>query len=161
MSPLLTRQPGGPSTDTAQPPRPTLRRVRSAPGATDDVDPGPAPPATMTPAWCPRPGARETATVVLRIACEVLDGRRPPAHLADHVDGSVLRYWRTAAAVRHCAGPVRPRSAARFARMRLCHPHPEVAEVAVAVELDGGVRALAARFDHRGGRWRCTAIRLG
>lgn len=99
--------------------------------------------------------------MVLRLACEVLDGRRPPTQLATHVDESVVRYWR-AVAERRRTRPGRPTPGrARFARMRLCHPHAEAAEVAVAVELDGGIRALAARFDHRDGRWRCTAIRLG
>lgn len=103
----------------------------------------------------PAPGVRESVTHVLRLACEVLDGRRPHTHLACHVDESVLRYWRAAASGR------RVRSPARFARVRITHPHPGAAEVAVAVELDGGVRALAARFDLAGPHWRWTAARLG
>lgn len=101
------------------------------------------------------PGVRESVTHVLRLACEVLDGRRPHTHLTCHVDESVLRYWRVAASRR------RVRSRARFTRIRIAHPHPAAAEVAVAVELDGGVRALAARFDRVGPHWRWTAARLG
>jgi hypothetical protein len=140
--------------------RPRLRRVVYEPG------PGDAPlrtvPAGSTP---PRPGpppvadpsaAREPITRLLRLACEVLDGRRPVTQLATHADESVLRCWRAAAARR----PVH-RSPARFHRVRLCHPRPDAAEVAVAVELDGGVRALAARFELHAGRWRWTAVRLG
>ncbi len=92
---------------------------------------------------------------MLRLACEVLDGRRPAGQLAGHVDDSVLRYWRTATERR------RVRTPARFRRMRVSHPHHTAAEVAVALELDGRVRALAARFDLTDGRWRCTALRLG
>lgn len=138
--------------------RPRLRRVayepapgeaplRAAPAA--PARPGPAPVADP-------PAAREPITRLLRLACEVLDGRRPATQLAAHADESVLRCWRLAAARR----PVH-RSPARFRRIRLCHPRPDAAEVAVAVELDGGVRALAARFDLRDGRWRWTAVRMG
>lgn len=140
--------------------RPRLRRVvyepapgeaplRTAPAGSAPIRP--APPPAVVP-----PDAREPITRLLRLACEVLDGRRPATHLAPHADPSVLRCWRAAAQRR----PAR-RSPARFRRVRLCHPRPDAAEVAVAVELDGGVRALAARFDLRGGRWRWTAVRLG
>lgn len=136
---------------------PRLLRVGYEPGG-----PGPAP-APARPARPPavpspvptQPGAREAVTHTLRIACEVLDGRRPHSHLACHVDASVLRYWRAAANRR------RVRSRARFSRVRISHPHPEAAEVAVAVEIDGRVRALAARFDRTDRHWRWTAVRLG
>jgi hypothetical protein len=45
--------------------------------------------------------------------------------------------------------------------MRLCLPAPGAAEVAAVCGIDGRVRALAARFERRGGRWLCTAVRLG
>jgi hypothetical protein len=35
-----------------------------------------------------------------------------------------------------------------------------VAEAAVTCQVDGAYRALAARFEHTDGRWRCTAVRL-
>jgi hypothetical protein len=44
--------------------------------------------------------------------------------------------------------------------MRLCLPRSGVAEVAVTCELDGRVRALAARFEHRRAGWCCTVLRL-
>lgn len=134
-----------------------LRRIGYEPDpAAPDVG-LPAPPDRPYPAPQPPipPGARESATHVLRLACEVLDGRRPAAQLAAHVDDAVLRYWRSAADRR------RVRTPARFRRMRVSHPHHAAAEVAVTVELDGQVRALAARFDLCDDRWRCTAIRLG
>ncbi|MHA6785106.1 Rv3235 family protein [Pseudonocardia saturnea] len=140
--------------------RPRLRRVvyEPAPGeAPLRAAPAPAHPApTARPPAVDPPAAREPITRLLRLACEVLDGRRPLSQLAAHADESVLRCWRVTAARR----PVR-RSPARFRRVRLCHPHPDAAEVAVTVELDGGVRALAARFERHGERWRWTAVRIG
>ncbi|MCO1654701.1 Rv3235 family protein [Pseudonocardia humida] len=95
---------------------------------------------------------------VLRIVIEVLDGRRPPAHLDAAADPSVLRYWRAAREVRRTGTPT------RLGRMRVCLPAPGVAEVAAVCTVDGRVRALAARFE-RGGTglrgWRWTAVRLG
>jgi hypothetical protein len=86
---------------------------------------------------------------------EVLDGRRPPAQLAVHVEPPVLRYWRAAAQQRLVRSP------ARFARIRLCLPRCGVAEVAVTCDIDGRARALAARFERDPRGWRCTALRLG
>lgn len=100
--------------------------------------------------------ARRAVARVLRVALEVLDGRRPATQLAGHADPSVLRCWRVAAQQR------RVRSPARARRMRLCQPRPGVAEVALVCDLDGTVRAIAARFEHTPARagWRCTALRL-
>lgn len=130
-------EPGGPDGPPVTP-RAVLRRPPPAPPAPDE-----------------EPGARAAVTGVLRIACEVLDGRRPPAHLARHAEPAVVRYWRVAAQRRHVRAP------ARFGRIRMCHPRAGCAEVAVTVLLDGGVRALAARFEHDGDRWRAVAVRLG
>jgi hypothetical protein len=91
----------------------------------------------------------------LRTALEVLDGHRPIAQLADLFAPPALRYWLTATRQHRGPGP------ARFIRMRLCLPRSGVAEVAVTVEIDGRPRALAARFERRGTRWLCTAVRLG
>jgi hypothetical protein len=44
--------------------------------------------------------------------------------------------------------------------MRLCLPRSGAAEVAVTCELDGRVRALAARFERRRAGWCCTVLRL-
>lgn len=133
-------------------------RYEPAPGEDPPVPPaaprpsGPAPEAVDDP-----PGAREAITRLLRLGCEVLDGRRPTAQLAAHSEDEVVRYWRVVAARR----PAARRSPARFRRLRLCHPRPDAAEAALAVELDGQVRALAARFDLQDGRWRWTAVRIG
>ncbi|WP_240157658.1 Rv3235 family protein [Pseudonocardia broussonetiae] len=141
-------------------PGPHLRLVRYEPAPGEAP---PEPPAAPRPSGPPAgvtddpPGAREAITRLLRLGCEVLDGRRPTAQLAAHSEEEVVRYWRVVAARR----PAARRSPARFRRVRLCHPRPDAAEVAVAVELDGGVRALAARFDLRDGRWRWTVVRIG
>lgn len=141
--------------------RPVLRRLCYEPEPGRAGGPPITPRAVLSrPPPTPRapdeePGARAAITGVLRIACEVLDGRRPPAHLARHADPAVLRYWRVAAQRRHVRTP------ARFGRIRLCHPRAGCAEVAVTVLLDGGVRALAARFEHDGERWRAVSVRLG
>ncbi|WP_226369953.1 Rv3235 family protein [Pseudonocardia oceani] len=139
---------------------PHLRLVRYEPAPGEDPPVPPAAPRPSAPApdaVDDPPGAREAITRLLRLGCEVLDGRRPTAQLAAHSEEEVVRYWRVVAARR----PAARRSPARFRRVRLCHPRPDAAEVAVAVELDGGVRALAARFDLRDGRWRWTVVRIG
>jgi Family of unknown function (DUF6459) len=132
-----------------------------------DVEPGPGAADLSAPARRTGPSmseqappaesieARHAITRQLRTALEVFDGRRPPAHIADQVAPSVLRYWRAAAQQRH------PRRPSRFTRIRLCLPRSGVAEVAVTCEVDGRVRALAARFERTRGRWLCTALRLG
>ncbi len=85
----------------------------------------------------------------------MFDGNRPAAHIAGRASPSVLRYWQVATQRR------RPRTAARFSRLRLCLPRHGVAEVAVTCEVDGRARALAARFERARTGWCCTALRLG
>ena len=146
--------------------RPRLRRVRYEPepgGSAAEPPLLPALPASVVVEPVATPAQVAAAHVgvarVLRAALEVLDGRRPVRHLDDHVTESVLRYLRAAARQRQARSPTRMR------RMRLCLPRPEVAEVAVACDMDGRVRAIAARFEQvdavAAGRWRCTALRLG
>jgi hypothetical protein len=120
--------------------------------------PRPPAPSAVPDAAAELAEARHSVGRILRLALEVLDGRRPPVHLTGHVATPVLRYWRAAAQQRNVRSP------ARFSRMRLCLPGPGIAEVAVACAMDGRVRALAARFeraDDAGTGWRCTALRLG
>ena len=137
-----------------------LRRARYEPEPGDDgapvlrrrVVPPVRPPATPAEVA----DASHRIAPVLRLALEVLDGRRPPAHLGGHATPPVLRYWRAA------CGQRRVRSPARLRGMRVCLLSPSVAEVAAVCAIDGRVRALAARFErgqHR--RWTCTAVRLG
>lgn len=132
-----------------------MRRAAYEPGRGSARARAAPPPAAGVPALPHHPDAPEAIGRVLRLAGEVLDGRRPAGHLAPHAEPAVLRCWRLTTAGR------RRRSAVRFGPLRLSHPRTGVAEVAVAVELDGGVRALAARFDLARDGWRWTAVRLG
>jgi hypothetical protein len=98
--------------------------------------------------------AHHAATRILRLALEVLDGRRSPLQLAPHFAPRALRYWRA------ITGQRTARSPARHGRIRLCMPCPGVAEIAVTCRIDGAHRALAARFEHADDRWRCTTVRI-
>jgi hypothetical protein len=98
--------------------------------------------------------AHRAATRILRLALEVLDGRRSPLQLAPHFTPAALRCWRATAGQRTARAP------ARHGRLRLCMPCSGVAETTVTCRVDGAYRALAARFEHADGRWRCTAVRL-
>jgi hypothetical protein len=98
--------------------------------------------------------AHHAATRILRLALEVLDGKRSPLQLAPHFAPRPLRYWRAATGQRVTRVPV------RHGRIRLCMPRSGVAEIAVTCRVDSAIRALAARFEHTDGRWRCTAVRL-
>jgi Family of unknown function (DUF6459) len=146
--------------------RPRLRRVCFEPGsggsrpappqAPHPVEPvEPVEPVDTGVADRERMDAHAAVARILRLALEVLDGRRPPAQLEAHFGRAALRYWRVKVEQR------RPRSPARLGRIHLCLPAPGTAEAAAACFVDGRVRALAARFDRTGGRWRCTAVRLG
>lgn len=144
---------GGPLRTPPAPPVPRLRPAR-CPAAAARVSPAVAEPPAV-PRLPDHPEARVAVTRVLRLACEVLDGRRPPEHLAAHAEPIVLRYWRAARGTR------RPASPTRIGRPHLQHPREGAAEVAAALEVAGRPRALAARFDLVDGRWRWTAVRLG
>lgn len=127
--------------------------LATAPAAT--AHPTTAHPTTADPTTADLAEAHRAVTHVLRLALEVFDGRRPLAHLAGHVEPSVLRYWRAATQQRRVRAP------ARFSRIRLCLPRSSIAEVAVTCDVDGRPRAVAARFERRRAGWRCTTLRLG
>jgi hypothetical protein len=143
------------------PPVPRLRAMRYEPEP--DEPPVrvalPLPPVAAPPADLPGDdGVGHRAQQVLRLALEVLGGRRPAAHLAGQLAPAALRYLRAAEARRP------PGSApGRLTSLRLCRPHPRAAEVAAVYRLDGRARALAARFERCGddpGDWRCVVLRL-
>jgi hypothetical protein len=128
----------------------------------------------------PQPdGAPETAVLrgraghVVRLALEVLDGRRPLAHLTPYLEPSALRYLRAA----HAQRPVvRPPS--RLTSLHVSRPCADAVEVAAVYRLGGRARALAARFEAPardgtasknaapdghpagGADWRCVTLRL-
>lgn len=145
------------------PSKPRLRRMRyePEPGEADDTPPCPVraepPPVNPEPAGPDDAAVRHALVGVLRHAMEVLDGRRPHAQLSRHFEPPAQRYWRAATLQRQVRSP------ARIGRMVLCLPRPDAAEVAATCEIDGRVRALAARFERAdpGATWRCTALRLG
>lgn len=140
---------------------PRLRLVRYEPEPGDDPPQPPSPrpvvPAAAIPAVGPDRVVRQVTAHVLRIALEVLDGRRPLAHLGRHLDAPALRYWRAAVG----AGSARPVTPSQVRRILLCQPCVGVAEVSAVCRIHGRTRALAARFEAADGGWRCTVLRLG
>lgn len=154
-----------PAPATAAPPSiPRLRLVHYEPDPEEEAGvatrplrtaaiPRPAPAPLPTP---PDERVSQHIQLVLRLALEVLDGRRPVAQLGAFVDPSTLRYLR--AAGRRGSGP------SRLTSLRMCRPRPDAVEVAAVYRVDGRARALAARFeqlDDRSESWRCVAVRLG
>lgn len=99
----------------------------------------------------------ELLTRVLRLAMEVLDGRRPLTQLAPHFSRRALRYWRVAAEQRIVRAP------ARIERVITGFPRKGAVEVAAVCAIDGRIRALCARFEQASttARWQCTELRLG
>lgn len=161
---LLDRAPLAPS--PPGPPRARLRRMRyepepgTAPGP-ERARAGTGPTGSGTtvsgPVVADPDSVRRALSGPLRLAMEVLDGRRPPAHLTHHFAPAPMRYWRVASQQRRFRAP------SRMLRVLLCLPRAGAAEISAVCEIDGRVRALAARFEQRdaGGPWRCTALRLG
>jgi hypothetical protein len=106
---------------------------------------------------------------VLRLAFEVLDGRRPLAQLAPHLTPGTARYLRAAIALRP---PMREPT--RMTSLHVGRPRIGVAEVAAVYRRGPRARVVAARFERgrtrsspaRGPRstdrpeWRCVALRL-
>lgn len=135
------------------PHRPVLRRlvdILPAPAATL---PAPLPPAV--PAV--DPAAAVQVERVLRVAVEILGGRRPVRQLSPVLRPDVLAQLVTLQAV---AGCLQPRAGKVLTRQQ----GPGVLEAVALVGLSTGVRALAARFEKRaegaGSRWLCTALQL-
>jgi len=112
------------------------------------------PPEPYVPPPMDTQGVRRSVGTTLRLAVEVLDGRRPPEQLATRLDPGTLGRWRAARACRRTSG------VSRLLRLRLCLPHAEAAEVAAVCRVDGRVRALAARIERHGPAWTCTHLQL-
>jgi hypothetical protein len=137
------------------PPRLCPLRYEPSPGVRAVVAPGTSPP--PEPFVAPpvdTAGVRRSVGTTLRLAVEVLDGKRPPEQLATRLDPGTLGRWRAARACR------RTSAVSRLLRLRVCCPHAEAAEVAAVCRVDGRVRALAARFERRGPAWTCTLLQL-
>lgn len=143
---------------------PRLRRMHyepepggPEPGDAAGLPPPPPRPVTHATARVDRDAVQTALAGVVRLAMEVLDGRRPPAQLTHHFDAPALRYLLAAARQRQVRAP------ARVKRMVLCLPRAGAAELAAVCDIDGRIRALAARFERADptAAWRCTALRLG
>jgi hypothetical protein len=152
---------------TTAPSRPLPRTADAAPRLRRaGYEPAPGRPAALPRSSAAARAARPLVTTahpvdahrriapLLRVALEVLDGRRPPGHLDPHVSPAARRYWRAA------RGQRRDRTPARLLRLRVCVPAPGAAEVAAVCAVDGRTRALAARFEQRRSGWCCTVVRL-
>ena len=147
--------------------RPSLRLLRYEPESGEQSG-SPPPAAPLAPAVAVTVDATDTAVVrrraeqVLRLTFEVLDGRRPVAHLTGHLEPRALRYVRAAVAQRRTA-----QQPARMTSLHLDQPCAGVAEVAAVYRRGSRARALAARFERVPAtepddprRWRCVTLRL-
>jgi hypothetical protein len=85
---------------------------------------------------------RRRAEQVLRMTLEVLDGRRPVAQLAGHLEPRALRYVR--AAVAQCPAVRQP---SRMTSLHVDRPCTGAVEVAAVYRRGPRARALAARFE--------------
>jgi hypothetical protein len=104
------------------------------------------------PAWRPEPEPPSPALDAARlvgVVLEVLDGRRT---------ARLLREVAAPALAGRLGSSVRPRSTRMVRTPRVCHPSRLVAEISVTVRREGRVLAVAARAEHRGGRWWFTAF---
>jgi hypothetical protein len=140
---------------------PRLRLLRHEPDP-DGPEPAPLPagrPAVPVPDDLREtPELRRRAHQVLVLLVEVLDGRRPLAHLSAHVEPGPLRGVRAA-----LARPATARSASRLTSLHVSRPRVDAIEVAAVRRVGGRARALAARFEGRPeepARWRCVTLRL-
>ncbi len=130
--------------------RPRLHLLRYEPAA--EEPPGPPPPArTRTRATAVvtevMDGAdimalRRRAEQVIRLTLEVLDGRRPVAQLAGHLEPRALRYVRAALAQRPTGC-----LPSRMTSLHLDRPCAGAIEVAAVYRRGPRARALAARFE--------------
>ncbi|MFD5829447.1 Rv3235 family protein [Lentzea sp. NPDC060358] len=104
------------------------------------------------PAWVPEPeppSPRLDAVRLVAVVLEVLDGRR---------SARLLREVVSPALAGQLVAAVRPRSTRMIRVPRVCHPSRLAAEISVTVRREGRVLAVAARVEHRRGRWWFTAF---
>ncbi|HUQ62084.1 Rv3235 family protein [Lentzea sp.] len=104
------------------------------------------------PVWQPEPEPPSPvldAARLVGVVLEVLDGRRT---------ARLLREVAVPALAGRLGCSVRPRSTRMVRAPRVCHPSRLVAEISVTVRREGRVLAVAARAEHRGGRWWFTAF---
>ena len=136
------------------------------------LDLGLVPAAPATPALSVVPGeskpdqheVRAWAARFAQATVEVLGGDRPVSQLLRwttkrvylDLDRRVRILGRTAAAQQRVR-TLRP----QVQSVHVCQPEPDIAEVSVHVRHGRRSRAIAARLERHGGRWRCVALELG
>lgn len=109
-----------------------------------------------------QPPDRPWACRFVQALVEVLAGLRPVTQLLQWTSPEVYERVKRRAAVpgRWSPNPNVPRRA-RLHSVRLCRPCEETMEVCAVVRGGGRARAIALRFDHGSGHWRCTQLELG
>ena len=100
---------------------------------------------------------------VVQAAVEVVSGHRPVSQLVRWLAPEVHRdLHRRALLVAQASGPEitrrRPTIRPQVRSVHASQPLPGVAECAVRVRYGERSRALAVRFEDRGGEWLCTAF---
>lgn len=95
---------------------------------------------------------------LIRQVLEVLDGRRPPGHLARLLPDTALEAVLTRLRHRHSTQHV-------LRRLRACYPNDDVLELAAVIGVTAPERqpsaiAAAARFERAGDGWRCVLLRF-
>jgi hypothetical protein len=131
------------------PPRPAVPALRVVPGERDEDG--------EVQVWA----ARFAQAVV-----EVVAGERPLSQLLRLTSTGVYAELDRRLRVLGRAVPATAAQRARRIRpqvrsVHVCRPGPAVAEVSVHVGHGHRSRAIAARLEHREGRWVCVALQLG
>lgn len=113
------------------------------------------------------PSGEEVHTWAARFAqavVEVLGGDRPVSQLLRWTSRRVYRDLDRRAHLLARTAPVSERMRTVRPQIRSVHvsqPTPACAEVSVHVRYGQRSRAIAARLEHREGRWTCTVLQLG
>lgn len=95
---------------------------------------------------------------------EVLGGDRPLPQLLRWTSERVYADLDRRVRILGAAAPAPQRMRTLRPQVRsvhVCRPAPQIAEVSVHVRHGHRSRALAARLEHRQGRWLCVALQLG
>lgn len=146
-----------------QPKTPLLTSVQGALALSfaDPIPPsGQAPPPIST-------GGAELDRFAERFAhvlIEVMAGNRGPQQLARWSSEPVYQQLLQRCAAISKVGPANCRRRAlpiQLRRVRVFCPQPDVAEISIVAKHGHRFRAIAARIEHTGKRWSCTAIQFG
>ncbi len=134
-----------------------------------DLGRPPAPPAPalrlVEDGAAPRPEeVRGWAASFAQALVEVVSGDRPVSQLLRCTSARVYQDLgrRVSILARTASAPQRRRTVRPQVRsVHVCQPTPLCAEVSVHVRHGRRSRAIAARLEHRAGRWICTALEMG